>query len=65
MDAELPVERTFRKVGLPLWVERVGALSDFDVTPDFSVAGVHQAAPYWLAFRRLFTRLKRKVPSSF
>src|SRR6266446_8203260 len=35
------------------------------MTPDFGVAGIHQTTPYRLAFRRLFTRLKRKVPSSF
>ena len=65
MDAELLEERTFFEVGPPLWVKRVGGLSDFDMTPDFGVAGIDQAAPYRLAFRRLFTRLKRKVPSSF
>ena len=64
-DAELLKERTFLEVGPPLWIERVGSLSDFDMTPDSGVAGVNQAAPYRLAFRRLFTRLKRKVPSSF
>jgi len=40
-DAELLKERTFLEVSPPLWVERVGGLSDFDVTPNFGVAGVN------------------------
>jgi hypothetical protein len=37
-DAELLLERTFREVVLPLWVERVGLPPDFDMTPDFGFA---------------------------
>ena len=33
MDAELLAERTFHEAGRPLWVERVGDLSDFYVAP--------------------------------
>ena len=41
MDAELLVERTVHKIRLPLWVERVGVLPDFDVPPDFGFARIH------------------------
>jgi hypothetical protein len=47
--AELLEKRTFLEVGPPLWVERVCGLSDFDATPDFGFAGIHEAAPYQLS----------------
>jgi hypothetical protein len=64
MDAELLVECTIRKVRLPVWVERVGVLPDFDVAPDFGFARVHQAQPNRFAVRSLLPRLGRKRPSS-
>jgi len=64
MDTKLLVERTFREVGLPLWVERVGVLPDFYVAPDFGVACIYQAHPNRLAVRGTLTRLGRKRPSS-
>jgi hypothetical protein len=45
MEAKLLLERTFREVGLPLWVERVGGLPDFYVAPDFGFARIHEALP--------------------
>ena len=63
-DAELLVERTFREVVLPLWVERVGLPPDFDVTPDFGFARIHKAQPDRVAVRGLLFRLDRKRPSS-
>ena len=64
MEAELLLERTFRNVGLPLWVERVGGLSDFDVAPDWNVARFHEALPNRLAIRCPLFRFDRKHPSS-
>ena len=64
MDAELLVERTFREVGPPLWVKRIGVLLDFDMTPDFGFACIHKAQPNGFAIRGLLLRLARKRPSS-
>jgi hypothetical protein len=51
-------------VGLPLWGERVGVLQDFDMTPDFGFARVHQARPNRLTARSLLPRFGRRRPSS-
>jgi len=64
MDAELLVERTFREVGLPLWVKRVGVLPDFNMAPDFGFARIRQAQPDRFAVRSLLPRFGRKRPSS-
>jgi hypothetical protein len=63
-NAQLLVERTFREVGLPLRVKRIGAPPDFDMTPDFGFARIHQAQPNGFAVRGLLFRLGRKRPSS-
>ena len=64
MDAELPLERTFPEARLPLWVERVGVLPDFDMAPDFGFARIHKAQPNRLAIRSALARLGCKRPSS-
>ena len=64
MDAELLMERRFLKVGLPLWVERVGDFPDFYVAPGFDVARIHQACPNRFAVRGALIRFGRKRPSS-
>ena len=64
METELLLERTFREVGLPLWVERVGVLPDFDMPPDFCLARIHQPQPNRFAVRSPLPRFGRKRPSS-
>ncbi len=64
MEAELLLKRTFFEVGLPLWVERVGGLPDFDVAPNFGFARIHEALPNRLAIRCPLSRLARKRPSA-
>lgn len=64
MDAELLVECTVHQIRLPLWVKRVGVLSDFYMAPNFGFAGIHQAQPNRLALRSQLPRLGRKHPSS-
>ena len=63
-DAELPLERTFREVGSPMWVKRIGVPPDVDMTPDVGFARIHQAQPNGSAVRGLLLRLARKRPSS-
>lgn len=62
MGAKLLLERTFCEVGLPLWVERVGGLPDFDMAPDFGFARIHEAFPNRLAVRCPLSRFTRKRP---
>ena len=45
MDAELFEERTFLKIFVPVWIERVGLRPDFQVSPDCGFAGIHQLQP--------------------
>jgi hypothetical protein len=58
------VERTFREVGLPLRVERIGVPPDFDMTPDFGFARIHEAQPNGFTTRGSLVRFGRKRPSS-
>ena len=44
MDAELLVERTFRKIVLPVWIERIGFRPDFHMPPDFGFTEGHADA---------------------
>ena len=64
METKLLLERTFFEVGLPLWVERVGGLPDFDVASDFGFARIHEALPNRLAIRCPLFRFARKRPSA-
>src|ERR1700679_1954209 len=63
-DAELLLELTFFEVSPPLWVERVGILPDFDMSPDFGFARIRQASPNRCAVRFVFPRFGRERPSS-
>jgi hypothetical protein len=62
--AILLLERTFHEVGLTLWVKRIGLPPDFDMTPYFGFARIHEAQPNGFAVRGLLLRLARKRPSS-
>ena len=63
-EAGLLAERTFREVGLPRRVERIGVPPDFDMTPDFGFARIHESQPNGFAVRGSLVRLGRKRPSS-
>jgi hypothetical protein len=52
-DAELPLKRTFREVGPPLWVKRIGVLPDFDMAPDLGFTCIHEAQPNRLSSVRI------------
>jgi hypothetical protein len=42
-------ERTFCKIVLPVWIERIGFRPDFYVPPDFGVAGVKPVSTKWVS----------------
>ena len=62
MDAELLVERTFRKIVLPVWIKRIGFRPDFHMPPDFGFTGTGQFQPDGFSFRRSFSGVRRKDP---
>ena len=62
MDAELLVERTVRKIVLPVWIERIGFRPDFYMPPNFGFTGTGQFQPDGLSFRRSFSGVRRKYP---
>ncbi len=62
MDAELLAERTFCKIVLPVWIERIGLRPDFQMPPDFGVAGTDQLQPDGFSLRRSFSGVRRKHP---
>src|SRR5208282_525313 len=63
VDAELFAERTFCKVVLPVWIERIRLRPDFQMPPDFGVAGINQFQPNGFPLRRSLSGIRRK-PSS-
>ena len=64
MDAELFAERTFYKVVLPVWIERIRLRPDFQMSPDFGVAGINQFQPNGFPLRRSFSGFRRKHPGA-
>ena len=62
MDSELFAKRTFLKIVLPVWIERIGVRSDFNVPPDFGFTGIHQLKPNGFPLRRSFSNVRRKHP---
>ena len=62
MDSELFAKRTFLKIVLPVWTERIGVRSDFNMPPDFGFAGIHQLNPDGFPLRRSFSGVRRKPP---
>ena len=64
MDSELLVERTFCKVVLPEWIERIGFRPYFKMPPDFGVAGINQLPPNDPAIRHFLTRIHREHPTT-
>ena len=60
MDSELFAKRTFLKIVLPVWTERIGVRPDFNVPPDFGFAGIHQLKPDGFPLRRSFSGVRRK-----
>ena len=63
-EAGLLTKRTFREVGLPLRVKRIGVPPDFEMTPDFGFARIHESQPNGFVVRGSLVRLGRKRPSS-
>jgi len=62
VDAELFAERTFSKIVLPVWIERIRLRPDFYMPPDFGVAGINQFQPNGFPLRRSFSGIRRKLP---
>ena len=62
VDAELFAERTFSKVVLPVWIERIRLRPDFQMPPDFGVAGINQFQPNGFPLRRSVSGIRRKLP---
>ena len=62
MNAELFAERTFCKIFVPVWIERICLRPDFQVPPDFGVAGINQLQPNEFPLRRPFSGIRRKRP---
>src|ERR1035438_9201784 len=60
MDSELFAKRTFLKIVLPVWTERIGVRPDFNVPPDVGFAGIHQLKPDGFPLRRSFSGARRK-----
>ena len=62
MDSEFLEERTFLKISVPVWIERIGIRPDFDVPPDLGVSGINQLQPNGLPLGRSSSGVRRKRP---
>src|SRR2546427_6851008 len=62
MDSEFLEERTFRKISVPVWIERIGFRPDFNVPPDFGVSGINQLQPNGFTLRCSLSGVRRKRP---
>ena len=64
MDSENFVERTVCKIVLPTRIKRIGIRPDFQMSPDFGVAGASQFQPNGFPLRCSSSSVHRKRPVS-
>lgn len=62
IDAELLAKRTFRKITLPVWIERISVRLDFDMPLDSDCSGPEHFQLDGFSLQRLSSSVRRKYP---